>query len=139
MNNTLRAHYLEALGLPDFLYTQATTENFTAEKINIKCLVLETDNPHSFCQTGKSQDFLFKMLDAIGLKRSDVKCISIDVDNLSQTLAAYNAKTVLLMSKGLMPSAAQHFATHHPSKILINQQFKREAWEVLKKIKQCLK
>jgi uracil-DNA glycosylase len=27
-----------------------------------------------------------------------------------------------------------HFSTHHPSEILVNETFKREAWEVLKQL-----
>jgi len=45
----------------------------------------------------------------------------------------------LLMSKGLTSSSEQHFSTYHPSEILVNEQLKREAWEVLKNLKQCLK
>jgi uracil-DNA glycosylase len=79
------------------------------------------------------------MLSAIGLSDDDIQCISINVDDLSRTLAEYNAKTVLLMSEGLSVSSVHHFSTHHPSVILTNEQLKREAWEVLKKIKVCLK
>ena len=31
------------------------------------------------------------------------------------------------------------FSTHHPRDILKDSKLKRESWEVLKKIKQCLK
>jgi hypothetical protein len=40
--------------------------------------VIETQNAHSFCQTGKVQDFLFKMLGAIGLEKANIKCITIN-------------------------------------------------------------
>jgi uracil-DNA glycosylase len=52
----------------------------------------------------------------------------------THTLGQYNAKTVLLMSKGLSSDVQAHFFTHHPSEILVNETFKREAWEVLKQI-----
>ena len=79
------------------------------------------------------------MLGAIGLHQQDVTCISINTDDLSRTLGQYNAKTVLLMSKDLKPSSEQHFVAHHPSKVLVSEQLKRETWEVLKQIKACLK
>ena len=139
MNEALRSRYLDALNVPEFLYVQTKTEDRSTIKIDTRCLVVETENSRSFCQPGKSQDFLLKMLSAIGLSADDIQCISINVDDLSRTLAEYNAKTVLLMSEGLSVSSVHHFSTHHPSAILTNEQLKREAWEVLKKIKACLK
>ncbi len=139
MSEALRSRYLEALGVPEFLYTQVEPENIDEQKINTQCLVIETQNSRSFCQPGKYQDFLLKMLGAIDLQQQDIHCISISADDLSRTLGQYNAKTVLLMSKGLNPSSDQHFVAHHPSEILMNEQLKREVWEVLKKIKTCLK
>ena len=139
MNEALRSRYLDALNVPEFLYVQTKTEDRSTIKIDTRCLVVETENARSFCQPGKSQDFLLKMLSAIGLSEDDIQCISINVDDLSRTLAEYNAMTVLLMSEGLSVSSVHHFSTHHPSAILTNEQLKREAWEVLKKIKACLK
>lgn len=139
MSEALRSRYLEALGVPEFLYTQNKPKNIDAKKINTQCLVIETQNSRSFCQAGKYQDFLLKMLSGIGLQQQDIHCISINADDLSRTLGQYNAETVLLMSKGLTPSSEQHFVTHHPSEILLNEQLKREVWEILKKIKTCLK
>jgi len=139
MSEALRSRYLEALGVPEFLYAEDKLEDLDVQKTNTPCLVIETQNSRSFCQTGKYQDFLLKMLSAIGLQQQDVTCISINADDLSRTLGQYNAKTVLLMSKDLKPSSEQHFIAHHPSEILVNEQLKRETWEVLKKIKKCLK
>ncbi|MCS5586353.1 MAG: hypothetical protein NZ702_02505 [Gammaproteobacteria bacterium] len=139
MSEALRSRYLEALGVPDFLYDEDKTEDLDVQKISTHCLVIETQNSRSFCQAGKYQDFLLKMLGAIGLQQEDVNFISISVDDLSRTLGQYNAKTVLLMSKDLNPSSEQHFVAHHPSEVLMNEQLKRETWEVLKKIKACLK
>lgn len=101
--------------------------------------MVEVQNSRSFCQTGKYQDFLFKMLSAIGLNQVDIKCVSINADDLTRTLGQYNAKAVLLMGKGLTSSSSKHFVMHHPSEILMNERLKREAWEVLKNIKACLK
>ncbi|SFV81255.1 hypothetical protein MNB_SUP05-6-248 [hydrothermal vent metagenome] len=139
MSEALRSRYLEALGVPEFLYAEDKFEDVDAKKTNTLCLVIETQNSRSFCQAGKYQDFLLKMLSAIGLQQQDVNCISINADDLSRTLGQYNAKTVLLMSKDLKSSTEQHFIAHHPSEILVNEQLKRETWEVLKKIKACLK
>ena len=139
MSEVLRSRYLEALGVPEFLYAEEKSEDVDAQKINTSCLVIETQNSRSFCQTGKYQDFLLKMLGTIGLQQQDVNCISINADDLSRTLGQYNAKTVLLMSKDLKPSSEQHFIAHHPSKVLANEQLKRETWEILKQIKACLK
>jgi hypothetical protein len=139
MSGALRSRYLEALGVPEFLYAEEKSEDIDAQKITTLCLVIETQNSRSFCQTGKYQDFLLKMLAAIGLQQQDVNLISINADDLSRTLGQYNAKTVLLMSKDLKPSSEQHFIAHHPSKILVDEQLKRETWEVLKKMKACLK
>jgi len=139
MSEALRSRYLEALGVPEFLYAKEENEGIDAQKIDTLCLVIETQNSRSFCQTGKYQEFLLKMLGAIGLQQQDVNCISINADDLSRTLGQYNAKTVLLMSKDLKPSSEQHFIAHHPSEILVNEQLKRETWEVLKQIKACLK
>lgn len=139
MSEALRSRYLEALGVPDFLYDEDKTEDLDVQKISTHCLVIETQNSRSFCQAGKYQDFLLKMLGAIGLQQEDVNFISISADDLSRTLGQYNAKTVLLMSKDLNPSSEQHFVAHHPSEVLMNEQLKRETWEVLKKIKACLR
>ncbi len=139
MSGALRSRYLEALGVPEFLYAEEKSEDIDAQKITTLCLVIETQNSCSFFQTGKYQDFLLKMLAAIGLQQQDVNLISINADDLSRTLGQYNAKTVLLMSKDLKPSSEQHFIAHHPSKILVDEQLKRETWEVLKKMKACLK
>ena len=133
-----REKYLQALGVPAFLYQQKPTPNTVGKKIKTTCLVVETHNPYSFSEAGKYQDFLFKMLSTIGLKPSDVDCISIQAEDLTSMLQQYQAKAVLLMSKDLSPSSARHFVTHHPSSILADTTLKRDAWEILKSLKQCL-
>ncbi len=140
MNQLERANYLEAFGVPAFLYAErAEVIEASVQKKCVQCLVIETPNAHSFCQTGKIQDFLFKMLGAIGLKKSDIKCVDIEVNDLTDTLGQYDAKVVLLMSKDLVLGANNHFVIHHPSDILTSDTLKREAWEVLKKVQVCLK
>lgn len=140
MNQMQRNDYLEAFEVPDFLYTRMdNVVATTTPKVNTQCLLIETQSVDSFCQVGEIETFLFKMLGAIGLKKSDVHCINIKVNDLKVTLERYNPKTVLLMNADLKPSSAQHFVTHHPSAILTNELFKREAWEALKKVQACLK
>ncbi|WP_190600783.1 hypothetical protein [Candidatus Vesicomyidisocius sp. SY067_SCS001] len=139
MNESLRSRYLEVFAIPEFLHIQAKTQDLNFLKIDTQCLVIETKIPSSFCQKGKTQDFLFKMLGAIGLKKSDIKYVSININDLDQTLSQYNAKTVLLMDIGLKSSSIHHFYIHHPSNVLTNGKLKRETWETLKKVRQCLK
>ena len=140
MSHLERANYLEAFGVSAFLYAEnVDVIEVSTQKICVQCLVIETQNAHSFCQIGKIQDFLFKMLGAIGFEKANVKCITIDAVDLERTLEQYDAKTVLLMSKNLSSDAQAHFSMYHPSEILVNETFKREAWEVLKQLQQCLK
>ena len=58
-----RSNYLEALGIPDFLYSSVGSEATE----NAKLLVLEVSSEDSFCESGASQDLLFKMFASIGL------------------------------------------------------------------------
>lgn len=135
MNAISRYEYLSALGVPDFLYITAE-QTPVIDKINTQCLVLENMPIDSFCQTGKIQDFLLKMLAAIDLKASDMQLINLHKDK-SSILQNYNAKVVLAM--GDVGNIKTDFNTHHPAKILNNNMLKRESWEVLKQVQQCLK
>ena len=40
MKEALRSRYLEAIGVPDFLYIQTESEDLTAQKITTQCLVI---------------------------------------------------------------------------------------------------
>ena len=60
MSEALRSRYLEALGVPEFLYAEDKFEDVDAKKTNTLCLVIETQNSRSFCQAGKYQDFFIK-------------------------------------------------------------------------------
>lgn len=138
MNIEQRLHYLNAFGIPEFLYNTQIIKN-AIPKINTQCLVIETQNLSSFCRAGKSQVFLLKMLETIGIQADDIQCINIHSNELIDILKQYEAKTVLLMSPDLKPSSKSHFIAHHPSEIIINESLKRKTWETLKKLKQCLK
>ncbi len=68
-----RKKYLEALGIPDFLYSSLSNE--LPKKF--KLLVIEQDSEESFCQLGASQDLLFKMLASIGLGLNECDLICL--------------------------------------------------------------
>ena len=69
MSEALRSRYLEALGVPGFLYAEDKLEDLDAKKTSTLCLVIETQNSRSFCQAGKYQDFLLKNLDTFQLDK----------------------------------------------------------------------
>lgn len=128
----LRSHYLNTLGIPEFLHTEIKAQ--PAPKLTADCLVVENVTKDSFCQQGKIQDFLLKMLAAIGLEKNQV--VLLNTADMSE-IKNYNAKTVLLMDANF--AVKNSFKTHHPANILTNNTLKREAWEVLKQLKQWLK
>lgn len=130
MNQADKEKYFDILGIDKYLYTQNTA---VIEKINTKCLVVENKNNDSFIQQGKTRDFLLKMLSTIGLNKDDIIC----TDKFDKE--KYNAQMVLFMGSGFKTNAKNQFITYHPSDVLKNQNLKREVWEVLKQIKQCLK
>ena len=139
MNEALRSHYLSAMDVPSFLYSIDKPSDLNNEKISIRCLVIEQNSALSFCQPNKAQALLYKMLSAIELQPDDINCIRVDNQDLEQVLARYDAKVVLLMGSDFSISCKHCFKTHHPSAILKDDSLKRDAWEVLKQIKACLK
>ena len=129
--------YLEALGIPDFFYSQ----NYPEKKVipEVKCLIIETTSQDSFCEPGESQDLLIKILTSIDLTLSNVRLMSIEKDNLDECIRANPAKAVLVMGSEVNSDLSFLFSTHHPRDILKNNKLKREVWEVLKKVKLCLR
>ena len=130
MTPELRQDYLKTLGIPEFLY--GTT-------VRVGCLVIETEQEYSFCQSGQSYDLLEKMLDAIGLPMSDVKCVCATNTTLSSVIENNPAKAILIMGNGLKSTIGRVFTTCHPHEIVSNPALKRGVWEVLKEVKKCLK
>ena len=59
----LRNEYLEALGIPDFLYSKIESKN-SPEPL-LKLLIIEVGAQDSFCLKGDSQNLLIKMLASI--------------------------------------------------------------------------
>jgi len=137
MTPELRQDYLKTLGIPEFLY--GINERDNATTVPVGCLVIETEQEHSFCQSGQSYDLLEKMLGAIGLPMSDVKCVCATNTTLPSVIKGNPAKAVLIMDKGLKSTIDHVFITYHPHEILSSPALKREAWEVLKEVKKCLK
>lgn len=135
--DTLRDKYLDTLGIPAYLYRQQETPEASTKPV--KCLVLESTEDASFCQAGEVQDFLFKMLSAIGLKASDVALLNLEKSELSQALSQYQAQSILNMGCAIGKQAIPSFATVHPGEVLKNPELKREVWEVLKQLQSCLK
>jgi len=137
MTTGLRQEHLRALGIPEFLYL---VNEITPVKQQLdKCLVIETREEHSFCQSGQSYDLLEKMLGAIGLSMSDVKCVRATNSTLFSVIESNPAEAILIMDKALKSTLDNVFMTFHPYDIINNSALKREAWEVLKELKKCLK
>lgn len=137
---SIRSQYLNELKIPEYLHaiSSSAASATRSQKINIKCLVVEFDQSNSICSSGEVQDFLYKMLGAIGLQKQEVICISEAIENIEQALEKYNTQVVLLAGVSLPIQSKSVLNIHHPNKIIANEQLKREAWEVLKQAKLCL-
>ena len=136
MTPELRNDYLEALNIPEFLYSK--NELIPRTKASVQCLLVETSPEESFCEPGDSKNLLAKMLSSIGLSLNNTTSISIQSDDLEENIKTHSAKVVLVMGKSINSKSDNLFSTHHPRDILKNPTLKREVWEVLKKVKQCL-
>ena len=132
-----RNDYLEALGIPEFLYTSESSVK--PEKALSKCLIIETTSENSFCHSGETQELLDKMLSAINLSLNDVTCLSIKSCDLEVITSEYPVQAVLIMGDYTGPQKDNIFITHHPKDIIVNANLKRQVWETLKKLKKCLK
>ena len=135
--NPQRDKYLEALGIPNFLYSSLSSEASTKDKF--KLLVVEIDSQNSFCQSGASQDLLFKMLASIGLSQKECNLLSINQSEINDFIKDHSADLILVMDSSISFKGKTLFATHHPKDIINNSKLKRDSWEVLKKVKLCLK
>ena len=54
MTPELRNKYLEALGLPEFLYNK--NDSIPRIEISVECLLVETSTEKSFCEPGDSKN-----------------------------------------------------------------------------------
>ncbi|HIB30956.1 MAG TPA: hypothetical protein EYO25_03110 [Candidatus Thioglobus sp.] len=135
---SVRSQYLNALNIPEYLHCAKENPVKQVKLTSIKCLVVEMDTQDSICNTGEAQVFLFKMLGAIGLQEDQVACIKATPDTLIQKISTYDASVILLTDQRLTLTKKSVFNMLHPSEVLKNDQFKREAWEMLKQVKKCL-
>ena len=136
MTPELRNKYLEALGLPEFLYNK--NDSIPRIEISVECLLVETSPEKSFCEPGDTKNLLAKMLFSIGLSLNNTTSISIQSGDLEEKIKTHPASVVLVMGELINSKSGNLFSTHHPRDILKNPALKREAWEVLKKVKKCL-
>ena len=136
MTSELRNEYLEALDIPEFLYNK--NDSIPRTKISVQCLLVETSPEKSFCEPGDSKNLLVKMLSSIGLSLNNTTSISIQSSDLEKSIKSHPAKVILVMGESINSKSDNLFSTHHPRDILKNPVLKREAWEVLKKVKKCL-
>ena len=136
MTPELRNDYLEALDIPEFLYNK--NDSIPRTKISVQCLLVETSIEESFCESGDTKNLLVKMLSSIGLSLNNTTSISIQSGDLEENIKVYPARVVLVMGESSNLKSDNLFSTHHPREILKNVALKREAWEVLKKVKKCL-
>ena len=132
-----RNDYLEALGIPDFLYSKVDSTSSISSPLSI--MVLELSSKDSFCEAGKTRDLLVKMLASIGLDLNSVHLASIEKSNLDSFIADNPAQVVLVMDSTFKSDKSSLFSTYHPRDVIKDSHLKRETWEILKKVKQCLK
>jgi len=132
-----RNDYLEALGIPDFLYSKVDLTSSISSPLSI--MVLELSSKDSFCEAGKTRDLLVKMLASIGLDLNSVHLASIEKSNLDSFIADNPAQVVLVMDSTFKSDKSSLFSTYHPRDVIKDSNLKRETWEILKKVKQCLK
>ena len=71
MKRQSRNEYLEALGIPDFLYSKIDPSIEATSLSNF--MLIEYSQESSFCEPGESQDLLVKMLASIQLGLSNVE------------------------------------------------------------------
>ena len=135
--NPQRDKYLEALGIPDFLYASVSPEASAKDKF--KLLVVELDSQGSFCQAGASQDLLFKMLASIGLSLNDCNLLSVSKSEVDKVIQKHASNLILVMDSSISLEGKTLFVTHHPKDIIEDPKLKRDSWEVLKQVKLCLK
>ncbi|CAC9602468.1 hypothetical protein [uncultured Gammaproteobacteria bacterium] len=136
---SIRSQYLNALNIPEYLHVVKDTPQKVSIPLSIDCLVVELENQNSICIAGETQDFLFKMLSAIGLQQKNIICIKASPNTLLDQIANYHARTILLTHPQLTLNTSNVFSMLHPSEVLKDDKLKRDAWEVLKQVKVCLK
>jgi len=133
----LRNQYLEALGIPDFLYSKIESKN-SSEPL-LKLLIVEVGSQDSFCSKGDSQNLLIKMLASIDLNIKSAQLVSLEKNLIDEYIKNNPSEAVMIMGSSYESIKSDIFLMHHPRDILKNSSLKRESWEILKKVKKCLK
>ena len=133
----LRNQYLEALGIPDFLYSKIESKN-SSEQL-LKLLIVEVGSQDSFCSKGDSQNLLIKMLASIDLSIKSAQLVSLEKNLIDEYIKNNPSEAVMIMGSSYESIKSDIFLMHHPRDILKNSSLKRESWEILKKVKKCLK
>jgi len=133
----LRNEYLEALGIPDFLYSKIESKNFSEPLL--KLLIVEVGAQDSFCSKGNSQNLLIKMLASIDLSIKSAQLVSLEKNLIDEYIKNNPSEAVMIMGSSYESIKSDIFLMHHPRDILKNSSLKRESWEILKKVKKCLK
>ena len=133
----LRNEYLEALGIPDFLYSKIESKN--SSETLLKLLIVEVGAQNSFCSKGDSQDLLLKMLASIDLSIKSAQLVSLEKNLIDEYIKNNPSEAVMIMDLSYKSIKSDIFLMHHPRDILKNSSLKRESWEILKKVKKCLK
>jgi len=133
----LRNQYLEALGIPDFLYSKIESKN-SSEPL-LKLLIVEVGSQDSFCSKGDSQNLLIKMLESIGFSIKSAQLVSLEKNLIDEYIKNNPSEVVVVMGSSYESNKSALFLMQHPRDILKNPTLKRESWEILKKVKQCLK
>ena len=133
----LRNQYLEALGIPDFLYSKIESKN--SSETLLKLLIVEVGAQNSFCSKGDSQDLLLKMLASIDLSIKSTQLVSLEFFFIDEHIKNNPSEAVMIMDLSYKSIKSDIFLMHHPRDILKNSSLKRESWEILKKVKKCLK
>jgi|TARA_B110000483_G_C17761210_1_gene376187 hypothetical protein len=133
----LRNQYLEALGIPDFLYSKIESKN--SSETLLKLLIVEVGAQNSFCSKGDSQDLLLKMLASIDLSIRSAQLVSLEKNLIDEYIKNNPSEAVMIMDPSYKSIKSDIFLMHHPRDILKNSSLKRESWEILKKVKKCLK
>ena len=133
----LRNQYLEALGIPDFLYSKIESKN--SSETLLKLLIVEVGSQDSFCSKGDSQNLLIKMLASIDLSIKSAQLASLKKNLIDEYIKNNPSEAVMIMDLSYKSIKSDIFLMHHPRDILKNSSLKRESWEILKKVKKCLK
>ena len=91
----LRNKYLEALGIPDFLYSKI--EFNKPSELPIKLLIVEVGDQDSFCSKGDSQNLLMKMLESIGFSIKNAQLVSLEINLIDEYIKNNPSKAVMVM------------------------------------------